>query len=87
MIDWSDLDFMIVATPTGLHAEIVKYAINKGLHVFVEKPFLLNSAQGRELVAMLDGSDLVGQVGYVALMIFFLCKSKNCSLPRPLVPS
>ena len=65
MIDRADLDFVIVATPTGLHAEIVKYAINKGLHVFVEKPFSLNSAQGRELVAMLDGSDLVGQVGYV----------------------
>lgn len=65
MIDRSDLDFVIVASPTGLHAEIVKYAINKGLHVFVEKPFSLNSTQGQGLVAMISDSDLVGQVGYV----------------------
>ena len=65
MIDRMDLDFVIVATPTGAHAENVRYAVEKGLHVFVEKPFSLNSTQGRELVNLVDGKDLVNQVGYV----------------------
>ncbi len=65
MIDRSDLDFVIVATPTGMHAEIVKYAIQSNLHTFVEKPFALNVRQGEELVEMLKGKKLVNQTGYV----------------------
>ncbi|NQT01779.1 MAG: Gfo/Idh/MocA family oxidoreductase [Planctomycetes bacterium] len=65
MIDRSDLDFVIIATPTGMHAEIVKYAIQNNLHVFVEKPFALNVRQGEELVEMLNGKKLVNQIGYV----------------------
>jgi len=65
MIDESDLDFVIVATPTGMHAEIVKYAIQSNLHVFVEKPFALNVKQGEELIELLKGKKLVNQIGYV----------------------
>lgn len=65
MIDESSLDFVIVATPTGMHAEIVKYAIQSNLHIFVEKPFVLNVRQGEELVGMLKGKKLVNQIGYV----------------------
>ena len=65
MIDRSDLDFVIIATPTGMHVEVVKYAIQSNLHVFVEKPFALNVRQGQELVGMLKGKNLVNQIGYV----------------------
>ena len=65
MIDRSGLDFVIVATPTGMHAETVKYAVQNNLHVFVEKPFALNVKQGQELVEMLKGKKLVNQIGYV----------------------
>jgi predicted dehydrogenase len=65
MIDEVKLDFVIVAAPTGTHAETVKYAIQKCLHVFVEKPFTLNSQEGLETVDMLHGRHLVNQVGYV----------------------
>ena len=65
MIDRSGLDFVIVATPTGTHAEIVKYAIQNNLHIFVEKPFALNVRQGEELVGILKGKKIVNQIGYV----------------------
>jgi predicted dehydrogenase len=65
MIDRSDLDFVIVATPTGMHAEIVKYAIQSNLHVFVEKPFALNVKQGQEIIELLKDKNLVNQIGYV----------------------
>jgi len=65
MIDKSALDFVIVSTPTHMHAEIIRYAIQNNLHVFVEKPFSLNTQQGHEIVEMLKGKQLVNQVGYV----------------------
>jgi predicted dehydrogenase len=64
MFDGTDMDFVIVATPTVSHAEIVKTAIEKGIHLFVEKPFSLTSKDGQELVTMLEGKNLVNQVGY-----------------------
>ncbi len=65
MIDKMELDFVIIATPTMLHAEAIKYAINNNVHIFVEKPFTLNPQEGREIVALLKEKKLVNQVGYV----------------------
>jgi len=64
MLDKAALDFVIVATPTVSHAEIVKAAIQKNIHVFVEKPFSLSAQEGENLVKMLEGKPLVNQVGY-----------------------
>jgi len=64
MIDKSDLDFVIIATPTSSHAGIVKYAIQNNLHVFAEKPFVLRSQDGEEIVDVLS-KGLVNQAGYV----------------------
>jgi predicted dehydrogenase len=64
MLNEVPMDFLIVATPTVSHAEIVTAAIQKGLHVFVEKPFSLTVNEGKSLVEMLKGRTLVNQVGY-----------------------
>lgn len=64
MIDEVPLDFAIVATPTKFHYQIVKYAMDKGLHIFCEKPFSLNTAQGKELVDLAAKKLLVNQVGF-----------------------
>ncbi len=65
MLDNEELDFVIVATPTVTHAETVAYAIGKGIHVFVEKPFSLQPDEGRGIVETVKQSALVNQVGYV----------------------
>jgi len=64
MLDKMEMDFVIVTTPTVSHTDIVKTAMQRGLHMFVEKPFSLTVEEGRELVAMLEGKVLVNQVGY-----------------------
>jgi predicted dehydrogenase len=64
MIDTEAPDFVIVATPTKFHYSMVKYALEKGLHVFCEKPFTLNSSHGKELVKLADNKKLVNQVGF-----------------------
>jgi predicted dehydrogenase len=65
MLDSTNLDFAIVATPTVLHADAVDNAIERGLHVFVEKPFGLNPEQGQKLIDKVKGKNIVTQVGYV----------------------
>lgn len=65
MLEDTQPDFVIVATPTAMHAEAVKCAVGCGAHVFVEKPFSLNPEQGRELCQAVQGTHLVHQVGYV----------------------
>jgi predicted dehydrogenase len=64
MIEKESLDFVLIATPTRFHYPMVKYALEKGLHVYCEKPFSLNSKEGEELVSLASSKKLVNQVGY-----------------------
>jgi predicted dehydrogenase len=57
-------DFVIVATPTPLHFPMVKFALENEVHVFCEKPFCLNTEQGRTLEHLANAKWLVNQVGY-----------------------
>ncbi len=59
-----ELDCVVVATPTKSHYDIVKAALEKGIHVFCEKPFSLHVDEGNELVDLADRHKLVSQVGY-----------------------
>jgi predicted dehydrogenase len=65
MLDGTKLDCLVVSTPTDSHGEVIKAAIDRDLHVFVEKPFTLTAADGRDVVAYLGNKPLVNQVGYV----------------------
>lgn len=64
MIDSESLDFVVIATPTKYHYQMVKYALEKGLNVFCEKPFSLSVSEGRQLVDMANEKKLVNQVGF-----------------------
>lgn len=58
------LDAVIIATPTKFHAEMVRAAFERGLHVFCEKPMCLTSADSAALVDLAAERSLVTQVGY-----------------------
>ncbi|MGH2564980.1 MAG: Gfo/Idh/MocA family protein, partial [Ginsengibacter sp.] len=64
MIDSMNLEALIIATPTKYHGEMVLYALNKNIHVFCEKPFLLNPKEGKLLSDLAKKQNLVNQVGY-----------------------
>lgn len=57
-------DFVVIATPTKYHYPMVKFALEKGVHVFCEKPFTLIASQGKELMELALSKGLVNQVGY-----------------------
>ncbi|WP_319445954.1 MULTISPECIES: Gfo/Idh/MocA family oxidoreductase [unclassified Mycobacterium] len=57
-------DALLVATPSRLHASMVEQALTRGIHVFCEKPFVLDIGDGERLVALAEERGLVTQVGY-----------------------
>jgi scyllo-inositol 2-dehydrogenase (NADP+) len=60
----SDLDAVIIATPTTAHEDMIRKALDRGLHVFAEKPLTLDFGASRELGALAASNGLVAQVGY-----------------------
>ena len=64
MMDEAQLDAVVVATPTSTHFEAARHALERGLHVFVEKPLCLDPEQSRQLAALAGERGLVNQVGY-----------------------
>jgi scyllo-inositol 2-dehydrogenase (NADP+) len=64
MFDRGDLDCVFVATPSRYHAEIVGEALERGMHVFCEKPFALEPETGYRLAELAERKHLVNQVGY-----------------------
>jgi predicted dehydrogenase len=64
MIDSEKLDLVVISTPTRFHYKMVKYALEKGIHTFCEKPFSLTTLEGQELEILAAQKNLVNQVGY-----------------------
>ena len=64
MLDELTLDAIVVATPSKLHASMVAKALDKGLHVFCEKPFVLDVRDGERLVDLAESKKVMNQVGY-----------------------
>lgn len=64
MLDEAELDAVLVATPSHMHAQMVEAALVRDLHVFCEKPLFLDPQDGRRLTAMAQERGLVTQVGY-----------------------
>lgn len=64
MINEAALDAVFVATPSATHYEAASYALEHGLHVFVEKPLCLDPAESRRLAEKARDTGRATQVGY-----------------------
>ncbi|HSA95794.1 MAG TPA: Gfo/Idh/MocA family oxidoreductase [Acidobacteriota bacterium] len=72
-----DVDVVAVATPVYSHFELAKEALLAGKHIFVEKPFTSNSAQGRELVDLAAKKGLKIMVDHTVLFTGAVKKIKQ----------
>jgi len=64
MFDSARLDCVLVATPTSTHFEAASDALERGLHVFVEKPLCLDPVQSKRLAELAKARNRASQVGY-----------------------
>lgn len=65
MIKEIPLDGIMILVPNAFHFDLVKYCIEKGIHVFVEKPLTLSYKESNLLNELADRHNVKGQVGYV----------------------
>ena len=67
MIVSKDLDAVAIVTPVFTHYELAKLALENGKHIFVEKPFTSNVAQGAELINLAHKKNLKIMVDHTFL--------------------
>jgi predicted dehydrogenase len=59
-----DIDAVLIATPDHHHAVAARMAMERGLHVYVQKPLTYTVEEGRKLLAMAQANpNLVTQMG------------------------
>ena len=59
------IDAVVIVSPTTTHFEIAEKCINKGKHIFVEKPLTTNSKEARIINKLAKEGNIIGQVGFV----------------------
>lgn len=64
MLSRAGLDAVIVSTPTRTHFRCAEQALQRGLHVFVEKPLTLSHFESRVLADLGERRRRVNQVGF-----------------------
>src|SRR4051812_944751 len=52
-----ELDGIVIATPSGLHAEQTRMALEAGCAVFCQKPLARNATEAGEVIAMARAQD------------------------------
>ncbi|MFA3781710.1 Gfo/Idh/MocA family oxidoreductase [Melioribacteraceae bacterium 4301-Me] len=62
---FNKINLVVIATTTSSHYQVVKKALDYGLHVFVEKPITSKISEAEELVRTADKLNLILQVGHV----------------------
>jgi predicted dehydrogenase len=67
VISSSEIDAVAVVTPVWTHYGLAKAALENGKHVFVEKPFTSNTAQGEELINLARRKNLKIMVDHTFL--------------------
>ena len=60
-----DLDAVVVCSPHATHAEVTLAALDRGLHVLVEKPLCIAPEDAHAIRRRRDETSLVVQVGYM----------------------
>ena len=63
-IDGDACDAVVISTPHALHAGQVRAALAARKHVLVDKPFVLRSAEARDLAGTAAARGLIGRVAF-----------------------
>ncbi|MFP4087284.1 MAG: Gfo/Idh/MocA family oxidoreductase [Desulfobacteraceae bacterium] len=60
-----DIDGVVVATPAETHYRLAREALLAGKHVYVEKPLVLDEAEGEELISLAGEKGVTLMVGHL----------------------
>lgn len=63
-IELGEIDAAVICLPPALHAPVALAAMQRGIHVYVEKPVALDLVQADAMIAAQAASDRLGLVGF-----------------------
>lgn len=58
------VDAVAIHTPPAMHLALCRAAFEAGKHVLCDKPFAMNTAEAREMVALAQGTDRIAMLNY-----------------------
>ncbi len=64
MYEKEDLDAVFICIPPGAHTDTETKAVERGIHIFVEKPMTLCMKKAREVADAIDKAGVVSTVGF-----------------------
>lgn len=67
MLEDDSIDAMVIATHVSSHFPMARKALQRGKHVFVEKPFASSTEEAEELLSLSQEKGLVTMVGHTFL--------------------
>jgi predicted dehydrogenase len=62
LLDWQEVDAVVLATPVHLHGEQTQVSLAAGKHVYCEKPMALSLGEAKEVLAACRAAESRGQV-------------------------
>ena len=77
LLEKKDIDAVLIATTDCWHSRITIDALNKGKHVYIEKPMVNKIIQGPEVIAAQKRSGKVLQVGSQTVSSILFAKAKE----------
>jgi len=77
ILEDSDVDAVVVATPLSTHHQLAKVALERGKHVLVEKPLARTAAEVTELIELATARDLVLMVDHTFIYTGAVRKMKE----------
>jgi len=64
LLSRSDVDAVVIAAPTGLHASLAIAAAHAGKHIYLEKPIATTLPDAERVVAAVTAAGIVAAVGF-----------------------
>lgn len=61
----TEVDYVVVASPTGTHEEIATRLVDRGIHVLIEKPLAATSAGAQRIRLAAERNGVVAGVGHI----------------------
>ena len=78
ILDRKDIDAVIIATSDHWHARITKEALQKGKHVYCEKPMVHYINEGLDVIGAQKASRKIMQVGSQRVSSLFMQRHMSC---------
>ncbi len=76
MLEKESLDFVVISTPSFLHAQAAISAAEKGCHVFLEKPMTATYEQAEQVDKALDKNNVKCMIGFYLRYVPQFAKAK-----------